>query len=148
MDERAWWDNSVWDHTDPISQRWPNLNQASTGWKFAAIAMHCASFLIWPPPAEVIYKRNMYQLLCERIHHSWRARSSESFAQSGIKKFASGWKWDGGRQQLAFISHQSWCEGQQTNLMHHVCGEHTSEQLAHWNFSCFLPVGIPSCLTS
>ena len=43
MDERAWWDNSVWDHTDPISQRWPNPNQASTGWKFAAIVHHFSS---------------------------------------------------------------------------------------------------------
>ena len=133
-DKRARWDNSVWDHWSPISQRWPRRNVTKPGKRCVKVCWCCASFSIWPP-AEVIYTRNMFQLL------SWWSESIRIEGQGAAKTLLpdeSFWRFC---QKLAFISHPSWCEGQQTNLMHHV--------LTIWlNFNCFVSARNPLCLTA
>ena len=140
MDERACWDNSVWSHPDPISQRWPSQSVETrqalhSGWKFFAIVHHFPSeqsdhLLSWSARA-----------ICSSLFFRWADPSQlkgkeGSFSSKTLLPDES--SDNGCQQQLAFISYQSRCEGQPTNLMHHVRVKHTSDKLAHWNLTCFV----------
>ena len=84
-----------------------------------------ASIHLWPSAGRgsarsAIY---MYQLLSLSGSISSEGQG-EAILCRELK--ASGWNWDRCRH-LAFIRHQSHCEGQQTNLMHRVGVKHSSD---------------------